>query len=548
MEFRGMQRLEARRGVEEQHFLARRARSQSYNPPVDLRLVDYVSSYDPNLMCPICRCPFVDPVVLAECGHCFCRECIRQSWNTQTTTYTPHGAHGDCPSCRTPARLRPRSTTNNILINMTDELIVRCPKSDEGCKAEVKRGEVQDHVNIYCGFTLVECGADHCELPVRRKDVAQGCLHYGVSCLSCRKELDKCNLDCHWRNNCPARKTECTVCKSMVYPRDLAEHGRTTCAAISVPCPGAALGCSNRSTGAQARTHADTCTLAKLAPILTTQHERLEEQEAAQKQMSRKLEVLEDGFTTIQSILSPFSSDNMVDKLGTDPGHHTVLANRGRSMSTTASRSDAPLNPIDFDDPTTSPHASSNLRFSSMDPAPEAPGPRPTDLPGPYSADFDLDAPAPFSAPNTSAGPYASPLHHLLHMHENLRDEISRISSALSELDGRHSMQNLNENLRTREEISYIGAQLGGLQRQVHWLTSTQLHRQQAGRSPTPGSATSAGTAITDATSGAGVEAALGAVNTAATALRGAARMVNVGGREASGMRRGASEEGRTKL
>ncbi|KAF2483019.1 hypothetical protein BDY17DRAFT_250896 [Neohortaea acidophila] len=491
-----MQRLEARRGVEEQHFLARRARSHSYNPPVDLRLVDYVSSYDPNLMCPICRCPFVDPVVLAECGHCFCRECIRQSWNTQTTTYTPHGPHGDCPSCRTPARLRPRSTTNNILINMTDELIVRCPKSDEGCKAEVKRGEVQDHVNIYCGFTLVECGADHCELPVRRKDVAQGCLHYGVSCLSCRKELDKCNLDCHWRNDCPARQTECAVCKSMVFPRDLAEHSSTACAAISVPCPGAALGCSNRSTGAQARTHADTCMLAKLAPILTTQHERLEEQEAAQKQMSRKLEVLEDGFTTIQSILSPFSSDNMVDKLGTDP----------------------------------------------------APGPRPTDLPGPYSADFDLDAPASFSAPNTSAGPYASPLHHLLHMHESLRDEISRISSALSELDGRHSMQNLNENLRTREEISYIGAQLGGLQRQVHWLTSAQLHRQQAGRSPTPGSATSAGTAITDATSGAGVEAALGAVNTAATALRGAARMVNVGGREASGMRRGASEEGRTKL
>lgn len=138
-------------------------------------------------------------------------------------------------------------------------------------------------------------------------------------------------------------------------------------------------------------------------------------------------------------------------------------------------------------------------------------------------------------------------------MHESLRDEMSRISSALSELDGRHSMQILNENLRTREEISYLGAQVAGLQRQVHWLTSAQLQRQQ-GRSSTPGAGSSS-SGMADAGAGAGVEAAVSAVSTAATALRGAARMVNVGGNGSGagaglgiGMRRGVSEEGRTKL
>ena len=131
-------------------------------------------------------------------------------------------------------------------------------------------------------------------------------------------------------------------------------------------------------------------------------------------------------------------------------------------------------------------------------------------------------------------------------MHESLRDEMSRISSALSELDGRHSMQILNENLRTRDEISYLGAQVAGLQRQVSWLTSAQLQRQQ-GRSGTPGPSSSG---MADAGAGAGVEAAVSAVSTAATALRGAARVVNVGQgqREGMPMRRGTSEEGRTKL
>ena len=120
-------------------------------------------------------------------------------------------------------------------------------------------------------------------------------------------------------------------------------------------------------------------------------------------------------------------------------------------------------------------------------------------------------------------------------MHESLRDEMSRVSAALAELDGRHGMQILNENLRMREEMAYLGAQVAGLQRQVHWLTAAQLQRVQ-GRGGTPGPS---GTGMAEG----GVEA----VSTAATALRGAARVVNVGQGQVP-MRRGTSEEGRTKL
>jgi len=71
MTLRGIRRLEARRQMEESNFLHSKARAQNLNPPVDLRLLDYVMTFDDNLMCPICRCPFIDPVILAECDHCF---------------------------------------------------------------------------------------------------------------------------------------------------------------------------------------------------------------------------------------------------------------------------------------------------------------------------------------------------------------------------------------------------------------------------------------------------------------------------------------------
>ena len=537
---RGIRRLEQRRGMEENHYKHCKTREQNYNPPVDLRLVDYVSPYDNNLMCPICRCPFVDPVVLTECDHCFCRDCIRQTWNTNST-YTPHGPRGDCPSCRTPAKLGPRSATSKILVNIVDELIVKCPKSDEGCKAEIKRCEVQDHVNIYCRFALIECPGEDCDLPVRRKDAALGCLHYGVSCLSCKRELQKWRLETHWRSECPDRKVHCDLCKEAVFYRDLEEHNREDCPAISIPCPGKPFGCNSRNKRGQSEIHAKSCTLAKLAPILNKQQERLDEQEAAQKQMSRKLEVLESGFAAMQNILYPSKSPESLvpDRQSADSSRIPLLRNSLLSTTTTGDPT-SPAN-FDFPVPALSPDATEVEATHAALTGSSAPGPRPTDLPEPFSADFDLAAPS-FPPPDTNGGPYASPLHHLLSMHESLRDEMGRLSAALSELDGRHGMQILNENLRMREELSYLGAQVAGLQRQVHWLTSAQLQRVQ-GRGGTAGS--SAGGAMADG----GVEAAAGAVSTAATALRGAARVVNVGlGREGLPMRRGTSEEGRTKL
>ena len=558
---RNMRRLEARRNMEETHYLTQKARNCKLNPPVDLRALDYVSKYDDNLVCPICRCPLVDPVLLMDCDHCFCRDCIRQTW----PAHSPLGPKGDCPTCRMPAKLGPRASTTKILVNILDDLVVKCPKSENGCKSQVKRGEVQDHIAIYCGYSMVECKDQNCGQSIQRKDYEQGCLHYTVSCESCHQEMPKAELESHWQVQCPDRQINCDLCSALIHHRDRDQHRRDACPAVSVPCPGSSLGCLNKSKRAHLEIHTRGCALAKLGPVLDAQKQRMDEQESAQKTINRKLEILETGFNAMQDIISANQS-MPPDNASTET---LILPSRRNRADTTSTRIasaddyDFPVPPSNRGSAVEPTSPASTVRSASTGrtepprrPAPGAPGPRPSDLPPSVTQDFDLASPFPQS---NSDGPYTSPLHHLLSMHENLREEMTRISTALQELDGRHSMQILNENLRNREEIAYLGGQVAGMNRQVHWLTSTQLQRQQGGSSPRAPSASGGGRrehgdaadpGSSSAGASSGVQVAVNAMSTAATALRGAARVVNVGPQSPTSpnMRRGMSEEGRTKL
>lgn len=212
---RGIRRLEQRRTMEENHYLAQKARAVNLNPVVDMRLVDYVSDYDRNLMCPICRCPLVDPVVLDSCDHCFCRECLSQTW----TEYHPGGPRGNCPTCRSQSRLAAKGAVNKILTNILDELLVKCPKHEEGCTAEIKRGELQNHINLYCTYGFVECPSVDCDQPIKRKDASQ-CFHSDAACIDCHNTMFVANLEA-----CPTHLPFYTVqatnqsCSGSLAPR-----------------------------------------------------------------------------------------------------------------------------------------------------------------------------------------------------------------------------------------------------------------------------------------------------------------------------------------
>lgn len=82
-----------------------------------------------------------------------------------------------------------------MILTMLDELVVKCPSWQHGCGWQGQRSGAQDHVELYCEFTMVECSADECTLEVMQKDLAKGCLHYTVHCEFCQVALLKQDLE-----------------------------------------------------------------------------------------------------------------------------------------------------------------------------------------------------------------------------------------------------------------------------------------------------------------------------------------------------------------
>ncbi|KAG8628582.1 hypothetical protein KVT40_004455 [Elsinoe batatas] len=499
----GMRRIERRLAFAESWNNS--SRRSAWNSPVDFHLLDYVSEYDNNLMCPICHSPFVDPVVLQECDHCFCRDCLRQTWSI--SEYQPGLPKGNCPTCRTRCKLMGRGPVSRILVNILDDLVVRCPKHEEGCTSEIKRSEVQNHVNNYCAYTWVECPGQECELPLRRKDAGE-CMHFGVTCIDCRQTTHMANLETHWNSECPDRKVSCDLCNSMVFYREISLHARESCPAITIPCTGATYGCMFRAKRGAINQHTKQCTFASFAPFLDAQSKRMAELEEQQNLLSRKMQVLEGGFSSVERILQSSEVHHASQsRPGSNRSSMAIIDDDGLSDPLPANSTVPPLHTElssdDFYDTPAWPLASNSMT-----------SPLETRIRGNLALGASI-APVdpPLSAFNQGVRPMQAPLSqphvwestlqpanltpytHLLSLHESLRDEVTRVSSALTDLDGRHSMMILNENLRLKEELAYIGGQVGGLGRQVGWLTGLRLQdnaaRGPASNAPATGLATS---------------------------------------------------------
>lgn len=363
--------------------------------PVDLRALDYVDSYDHNLMCAICHAPFIHPVRL-DCEHVFCQRCVNDAMIHQAEN--PSVLSINCPSCRRSIDNRANAPVPKILNHILDELRVHCPLKNEGCDDILARGEVQSHVDKYCAYSDVGCPSEDCILTIQRKDVViPRCLHGMVRCEDCFREFMERDLEHHRTNTCAIAKSSCPDCHAQVLHRDLESHIQR-CPDAIFPCDAEKYGCDFISRRIVLLEHSKVCPLAKLVPFLKLQNERLEAHEATLKHLRHKNSILESSFSTIQESLGPAA--NLID---------------APSSSVTAS----------------------------------------------------------------DAGPFDSTAHHLLCLHESLREEVNRVSAAVSEIDAKASMMVMNESLRVKEDLSHTNAAIGSMRMQLHWLMSARLQSQQ---------------------------------------------------------------------
>lgn len=113
--------------------------------------------------------------------------------------------------------------------------------------------------------------------------------------------------------------------------------------------------------------------------------------------------------------------------------------------------------------------------------------------------------PASFAHNNSNEPPFDSQVHHLLTLHENLREEVSRISTTLTEVEGRANMMIINESQRNKDEMLHTNAAINNMRMQLHWLMSATIHQRTTSASSStarPSASTSAGTTNRSATQG----------------------------------------------
>lgn len=425
---------------------SKRRHSRIVKVPPEFQSLEYVSTPDSNLVCLICHTPFDKPVQLA-CEHYFCRDCLDHAWAPQAN------GRRTCPMCRAKVEsekdIRP---VPKIVETMLDELVVKCSNSKAGCNWVAQRANVNDHVMLYCEYTPVECSGQDCRLQISQKDFHKGCLHYTVSCEHCRASVMKKDLEEHQRNICFNRTTKCTLCSAELLRLDLKSHMNDSCPKNVISCQGAIVGCKFSSERATVLEHEKSCAMATMAPHFREQQARIERNEARLEPLTRKVGILEDGLSNITNYLYPSNSNDSSFPV-TDP----LDANDTEHQAPTP---DFRLPPASF--------------------PPVAPGTEGT----------------------PAQPPFDSQVHHLLTLHDSLREEVSRIANALTDLDGRTNMMIINESQRAKDEMLHANAAISSMRMHLQWLISATIHQRSnsTARSSGSTSATASGSSETRTT------------------------------------------------
>ncbi|OQD90582.1 hypothetical protein PENANT_c001G03345 [Penicillium antarcticum] len=256
---------------------------------IDLRGLDFVSDYDSHLMCPICHCPFVDPVRL-QCDHVFCQSCLSSAINTFRSADSDEFP---CPSCRTPTR-EVSTSVPRLLINMCDEI------RDIGLDGK--------------------------------------CMHVLRQCPRCEEDVMEQDYEEHDKELCPVLETSCVDCETVVSRKALKEHVEA-CPEVIVPCAAAKHACPVKVRRADIAMHEQSCPLVTMIPYFEVQNTRLNSLELSMRHLQQRNEIFEDGLANIRSTLVESA------RIGASAAPSGQSANNGRDQPSTRTETNT-------DDPT----------------------------------------------------------------------------------------------------------------------------------------------------------------------------------------------------
>ena len=408
---------------------------------IDLRELEYASDYDPHLMCPICHVPFIEPIRL-KCDHVFCNTCFVE--------YTAHPNNTRCPSCRAPLEKssQEQSSVPRLLVNMCDDLQVKCPYQQSGCSAIIPRGHVQHHADNQCDWRPVRCPDESCDqtLPWKYRDQG-GCRHGLIRCERCERDVPEWKMDIHLTQDCQSHSTECDECGST----DLHEGGlihHDNCSKDLVGCSASEFGCPVKSSSASLHEHEERCIFKALMPTLQKQALKLETLQTNLEREKIRNENLESGNQRLWDIFT------------------RQLPQSGETHSPAISRS----------------NSNSQALIPSI--ANEGIAARP------WIERQMLSEPNSMSVQSSQVrGQIPNEDHqHLLSLQEslctqvsNLVSQVTNLDNSLATVDARQSMALMNETLRIKEELAHLNGAVHTIRSQMAWLLNNR-HAQMRGR------------------------------------------------------------------
>ncbi|KAJ7780511.1 hypothetical protein DFH07DRAFT_792496 [Mycena maculata] len=185
-----------------------------------------------NLLCCICRMPFIQPVTTRTCSHTFCRDCIFKAIS--------HARQ--CPVDRSALSEDDLLPANSIIRSLVDELIVECIHRDSGCTHTCQRQLLTAHIMDSCPYRRVACPKGECDEIFAGKDAeSHSCVHKLAGCDLCGSQIKLEDLQRH-ALECTDGPVTCEFCALELSRSDLAAHNNT-CPAAVIPCLHASNGC-----------------------------------------------------------------------------------------------------------------------------------------------------------------------------------------------------------------------------------------------------------------------------------------------------------------
>ncbi|KAJ3921169.1 hypothetical protein F5877DRAFT_36555 [Lentinula edodes] len=415
-----------------------------------MNALTYVDAPNQNLVCCICRMPFVDPCTNQTCSHTFCRPCIIQS-----LAHSPQ-----CPIDRSFLRVEDIHSADPIIRSLVDELVVKCSNEPAGCSYTCQRQLLESHIKNDCLYALVSCPADGCAEEMHRS--------------TCLKRFYRCE-DCETEQACSSRAAHAFCCH-----------------AAQVRCPQEHHGCPWEGRRKDVSSHTTTCSYEAIKGFFAIQDAQKATLVNENTLLKQKVETLESQLRVaqyelrcVQSALGPWSripTSRSVSVLPPSSQLPTSLPHNhtSPSLSYMPPGDQASITQyfpdISFDD----------LQARSISSAEDQRVPeRPNFLPltqsmssrvsfgGATNQNWQSTGSLPIGSGSRPSQNVVAPLNLNTTLEgslEGLRESIVTLSTSLDSLGRRNDIALTNETLRLNEEVTSLRVALHGLRMQARTL------------------------------------------------------------------------------